>query len=100
MAPFPSEVMIYDLAEEYSNAADNKRALQIMKVAVLAFPNSPVVHFGLAHGYLGEGEKDLARQNFQKTLELLPLDTAYPQSVHDHIKGDAEQQLQQLDTAK
>jgi dienelactone hydrolase len=99
-APFPSEAMMYYVGEEYWKAGDNKRALQIMRMAVLAYPNSPVVHFGLAYGYLGEGQKDLARQNFQKTLELLPSDTVYPQSVHDSIKGDAEQQLQQSDTAK
>jgi hypothetical protein len=55
---------------------------------------------GLAEIYLAEGQKDMARQNAKKALELLPKDTVDPQNVHDMIKASAEQKLKQLDVAQ
>jgi len=50
--------------------------------------------------YLADGQKDLARQNAKKALELLPMDTSDPQNVRDMIKASAEQKLKQLNSAQ
>ena len=41
-------------------------------------PNSPNVYDSLADAYLAGGQKDLARHNAQKALDLLPSDTSDP----------------------
>jgi hypothetical protein len=49
----------------------------------------------LARAYASEGEKDSARQNALKALELLPSDKVYGQEVHDGIKEEVDDILKQ-----
>jgi hypothetical protein len=53
----------------------------------------------LGDAYLAAGQKDLARQNAQKALELLASDTADSPQRRDGIRGSAEQKLKQLGNA-
>jgi len=67
-----------------------------MKLNVIAYPNSPNVYDSLSDTYLADGQKDLARLNAKKALELLPSDTTDPEDRRRGIKENAEQKLKQL----
>lgn len=43
-----------------------------------------------------DGQKDLARQNAQKALELLPSDKTLSDAFRDALKANVEQKLKQL----
>ena len=46
------------------------RAVKLIKTAVDAVPNVPIFHYHLAMVYLAVGNRDSAKTEFQKTLEL------------------------------
>lgn len=98
-APFVSEQVIESFAAEHFEAGEIKQALEIVKLDAAAYPDSPQAHDVLAEVYLADGQKDLARQNTLKALELLPSDTVLPQELRDSIKAGAEERLKQLDTS-
>lgn len=95
-APFTPEQIIEWFAYDQLQAGDTKQALDIMKLDAVAYPNSPNVYDSLGEVYLAEGKKELARQNTEKALALLPSDTADPQDVRDAIKASAEERLKKL----
>ena len=98
-APFISEQVIESFAGERFEAGEIKQALEIEKLDAAAYPDSPQAHDALAEVYLADGQKDLARKNTLKALELLPADTILPQELRDSIKVGAAQRLKQLGTA-
>ena len=65
------EATVNILGYEHLQAGDAKGALEILKLNATAFPESPNVYDSLSDVYIATGEKDLARQNANKTLELL-----------------------------
>jgi tetratricopeptide (TPR) repeat protein len=75
---------------------DTRAAIELFQMNVTAFPNSPNVYDSLGDAYLAAGQKDLARQNAQKALELLASDTADDARRRDGIKASAEGKLKQL----
>jgi dienelactone hydrolase len=91
-----SEVAVNLMGYEHLQAGDVKDAVEIMKLNAAAFPDSPNVYDSLADAYLADGQKDLARQNARKALELLPSDTVDPPARRDGIRASSEQKLQQL----
>jgi len=91
-----SEEVINRVGYEHLQAGDTKGAVEIMKLNVLAYGNSPNVYDSLSDSYLANGQKDLARQNAKKALELLASDTADPADRRKAIQGSAEQKLKQL----
>jgi dienelactone hydrolase len=91
-----SEAVMNRLGYEHLQAADNKGAVELMKLNATAYPNSPNVYDSLSDAYVADGQKDLARQNAKKALELLPSDTADPEDRRKAIKESAEQKLKQL----
>jgi len=95
-----SENTLNIMGYERLQTGDAKGALEILKLNVTAFPGSPNVYDSLSDAYLATGEKDLARQNAQKALELLPSDTNDPEELRNAIKDSAEQKLKQLGPAK
>ncbi|HWX53077.1 MAG TPA: alpha/beta fold hydrolase [Verrucomicrobiae bacterium] len=99
-APFTPEQMMEGVAYEHLQAGDIKQALEILKLDATAYPNSPNVYDCLGEAYLADGQKDLARKNTQKALELLPSDTVDPQAFRDAIKASAEERLKQLGPAQ
>lgn len=92
---FP-EALINFMGYEHIQVGDTKGAVEIMKLNALAYPHSPNVYDSLADAYLADGQKDLARQNAKKALELLPSDTVDPPDRREGIKASAEQKLKQL----
>lgn len=75
---------------------DSKAAIEIFQLNVTAYPNSPNVYDSLGDAYLADGQKDLARQNAKKALELLASDTTDNAQRRDGIRQSAEQKLKQL----
>ena len=87
------EGIVNFLGYEHLQAGDTKTATEILKLNVLAFPNSPNAHDSLGDAYLAAGEKQLATEQAKKALELLPSDTTDDQQRKDAIKASAEQKL-------
>lgn len=91
-----SEVVVNVVGYEHLQAGDNKGALEIFKLNVTAFPNSPNVYDSLSDGYVADGQKDLARENAKKALTLLASDTADDEARRKAIQESAEEKLKQL----
>jgi dienelactone hydrolase len=92
---FP-ETIVNLIGYEHLQAGDIKNALEIMKLNVTAFPESPNAYDSLSDAYLANGQKELARQNAKKALKLLALDTTDPQARRDAIRDSAQLKLKQL----
>jgi hypothetical protein len=92
---FPEEPVNF-MGYEHLQAGDTKGALEIMKLNVSAYPDSPNAYDSLSDVYLADGQKDLAKQNAKKALELLAGDTADPEDRRKNIRDSAEQKLKQL----
>jgi len=93
------EALVNLMGYEHMLAGDIKGAVEILKLNAMAFPNSANVYDSLGDAYLADGQKDLARQNAKRALELLPSDTTDNQQRKDGIKASAEEKLKQLGDA-
>ncbi len=91
-----SEANLNFVGYDHIQSGDTKGAVEIMKLNVAAYPNSPNVYDSLSDAYLADGQKDLARQNAKKALELLPSDTTDNEQQRNGIRASAEQKLKQL----
>lgn len=91
-----SEDIVNVIGYEHMHAGDIKGGIEILKLNAQAFPNSPNVYDSLSDAYLADGQKDLARQNARKVLELLATDTTYPEALRNGIRDNAQQKLKQL----
>jgi len=91
-----SEATVNFVGYEHIQSGDTKGAVEIMKLNVGAYPNSPNVYDSLSDAYLANGQKDLARQNAKKALELLSTDTTLNEQIRDAIRSNAEQKLKLL----
>jgi tetratricopeptide (TPR) repeat protein len=95
---FP-EGQVNIMGYEHLQAGDIKGAMEIFKLNAAAYPSSANVYDSLSDAYLADGQKDLARQNAKKALELLPSDTTLDEQRRNGIKTSAEQKLKQLGDA-
>jgi len=96
---FP-EAIVNLIGYEHLQASDTGYALEIMKLNVTAFPESPNAYDSLSDAYLADGQKELARQNARKAIELLANDTTDPQERRDAIRDSAQLKLKQLGEAR
>jgi dienelactone hydrolase len=94
-----SEAVVNVTGYEHIQAGDTEAAVEILKLNAVAYPNSPNVYDSLSDAYLANGQKELARQNAKKALELLPSDTVDDEARRNGIKDSAEQKLKQLGDA-
>jgi Tfp pilus assembly protein PilF len=92
---FP-ETIVNLIGYQHLQAGDVKTAVEIMKLNVNTFPESPNAYDSLADVYLADGQKELARQNAKRALELLVSDTTDPQARRDAIRGSVQLKLKQL----
>ena len=92
---FP-EAVLNRLGNERLEMGDTKAAIELYQMNVTAYPNSPNVYDSLGDAYLADGQKDLARVNAKKALELLASDTADSAGRRQDIRQNAEQKLKQL----
>lgn len=94
-----SEAIVNVIGYEHLQSGDTKGAVEILKLNAVAYPNSPNVYDSLADAYLADAQKDLARENAKKALELLASDTTDPEARRKLIQESAEGKLKQLGTA-
>jgi tetratricopeptide (TPR) repeat protein len=92
---FPEDLVNF-MGYEHLQAQDNKGAIEILKLNAEAYPNSPNVYDSLSDAYFADGQRDLARENAKKALQLLASDTTDPEDRRKGIKDSAEQKLKQL----
>jgi dienelactone hydrolase len=95
-----SETIVNLIGYEHLQAGDTKGAVDIMKLNVTAFPESPNAYDSLSDAYLADGQKELARQNAKKAIELLANDTTDAQARRDAIRDNAQLKLKQLGEAQ
>lgn len=95
---FP-EGMVNFMGYEHLQFGDTKGAVEIMKLNAAAYPNSPNAYDSLSDAYVADGQKDLARQNAKRAMDLLAADTTDNEQARNAIKASAEQKLQQLGDA-
>jgi len=87
------EAAVNLMGYERLQSGDMKGAIEIFKLNVAAYPDSPNVYDSLGDAYFADGQKELARQNARKALELLPSDTVDDKQRREGIKNSAEQKL-------
>jgi hypothetical protein len=92
---FP-EAPVNIIGYDHLQAGQIQDAIEIFKLNVAAFPNSPNTYDSLSDGYIAAGKKDLALLNVKKALELLPSDTKDPQAFRRQLTETDEQKLKDL----
>ncbi|MET2985128.1 serine hydrolase [Aureibaculum conchae] len=70
-----SERYIMDAASKYRDAKDHNKAIDLLKIVVARFPESFFGFSILADTYLDKGNKELAIENYKKSLKLEPKNT-------------------------
>jgi dienelactone hydrolase len=96
---FP-EAPVNIMGYEHLTAGQNQDAIEIFKLNVAAYPESPNAYDSLSDAYIAAGQKDLALQNVKKALELLPGDTKDPADFRKGLREADEQKLKDLSGAK
>jgi dienelactone hydrolase len=91
-----SERIVNVIGYEHIQSGDAKGAVEILKLNMTAYPDSANVHDSLSDAYLADGQKDLAREYAQKTLEKLATDSTADGDRKKLIRDSAEQKLKQL----
>jgi tetratricopeptide (TPR) repeat protein len=81
---------------EHLQEGDNKGAIEILMLNASAFPDSANVYDSLSDAYLADGQKDLARDNAKKALQMLATDTTATPAFRKGIQDSAEGKLKQL----
>jgi dienelactone hydrolase len=95
---FP-EAILTIMGYDHLRVGEAKIAVEILKLNVLAYPESANANDSLSDAYLADGQKDLARQYAEKALALLPSDTQDSEVWRKIIHDDALDNLKQLDAA-
>jgi tetratricopeptide (TPR) repeat protein len=67
---FP-EITVSTIGQDYMRAGEPKSAVEVLKLVLLAYPDSADANETLAEAYLADGHKELARQHAEKALALL-----------------------------
>jgi len=90
------EGLVNVIGYEHLQEGDNKGAIEILKLNASAFPDSANVYDSLSDAYLADGQKDLARENAKKALQMLATDTTATEAFRKGIQENAEGKLKQL----
>jgi predicted Zn-dependent protease len=94
-----SEGLVNVIGYEHMQDGNTKGAVEILKLNAAAYPNSPNVYDSLSDAYLADGQKDLARENAKKALQLLASDTTDNEQQRKGIQESAEGKLKELGEA-
>jgi dienelactone hydrolase len=101
---FP-EVTVSTIGQDHLRAGEPKLAVDVLKLLLLAYPDSADAEDNLADAYLADGQKDLARQHAERALALLDSHAAPASSWTDtepyrgEIRRDAEETLKKASAA-
>ncbi len=91
-----SEVVMNRVGYERLQAGEVKGAIELLKLNVEAYPDSPNVYDSVSDAYLADGQNEQALENAKKALELLEKDTKDPRAVRDGIKANSEEKVKKL----
>ena len=91
-APF-SEALVNILGYEHMADGDVRGAVEIFKLNVTAYPDSPNAYDSLADAQLSAGYGELAEKNARKAIELLATDTKDSEERRNAIKANAEKKI-------
>jgi len=94
-----SEGVVNVMGYDHLQAGDIKGGLEILKLNAAAYPHSANAYDSLSDAFLADGQKDLAKQNAKRALDLLASDTTDPEQRRNAIRESAEQKLKQLGDA-
>ncbi len=94
-APF-DEAIVNLMGYERMQAGDNQEAVAILKLNAQVFPDSPNVWDSLSDAYLASGDKEQARLNARKAIELLATDKKDDPQRQALIRQSALGKLKQL----
>jgi dienelactone hydrolase len=92
---FPEDLVNF-VGYEHLQAGNAKSAIAIMQLNVQAYPASANVYDSLSDAYLADGQTDLARENAEKALAVLPTDPTANEPRRAAIRASAEGKLKQL----
>jgi len=98
---FP-EITVSSIGQNHMRASKAKSAVEVLKLVLLAYPESADANETLAEAYLADGQEELARQHAEKALALLDSHTLPASSWTDteqyrgEIRRSAEKVLKQL----
>src|SRR6266566_6573208 len=98
---FP-EITASTIGQGFLRAGDTKSAIDVLKLVLLAYPDSADANDNLAAAYFKDGQKDLARQHAEKALTILDAHTVPASSWTDtdeyrgEIRRSAQQTLKKL----
>jgi tetratricopeptide (TPR) repeat protein len=98
---FP-EITVSIIGQDHMRAGEPKLAVEVLKLNLLAYPESADANETLAEAYLADGQKDLARQHAKKALAILDSHTVPASSWTDtepyrgEIRRGAQQILKKL----
>jgi dienelactone hydrolase len=101
---FP-EITVSTIGQDHMRAGEPKLAVEVLKLLLLAYPESADAHETFAEAYLADGQKDLARQHAQKALAILDSHTVPASSWTDteqyrgEIRNGAQDVLKKLSAA-
>jgi tetratricopeptide (TPR) repeat protein len=87
------------MGADHLRAGETKAAIEIMKLNVMAYPESANANDSLSDAYLADGQKELARQYAEKALALLASDTNDSETWRNLIRKSAEKKLKKLSAA-
>jgi len=86
---FP-EIAVSIIGQDHMRAGEPKLAAEVLKLVLLAYPESADAHETLAEAYLADGQKDLARQHAEKALAILDSHTVPASSWTDTVQYRGE----------
>ena len=98
---FP-EITVSTIGQDHMRAGEPKLAVDVLKLVLLAYPESADANETLAEAYLADAQKELARQHAEKALALLDSHRLPASSWTDteqyrgEIRRGAEKLLKQL----
>lgn len=67
---FP-EISVSTIGQDHVRAGEPKLAVEVLKLVLLAYPESADANETLSEAYLADGQKELARRHAEKALTLL-----------------------------
>ncbi len=96
------EISMSIVGQDFMREGDTKSAIEVLKLNLLAYPDSSDANDNLADAYLKDGQKDLARQHAEKALTILDAHQVPASSWTDtdeyrgEIRRDVQKILKQL----
>ena len=91
-----SEAIINQIGYEKIQAGETHEAIEVLRLNIVAFPESPNACDSLSDAYLAEGQTEPARQYSEDALRLLSADTIDSEQRRNAIRQSAEERLRKL----